>query len=451
MGVPKKTTMAASSVTDAEAPKRAPSSEESRLLGDKGREPAIPKVLMTLHVPRLFGCVHIILMHFGPPLLDRGGVVRGGYVWLQFFFMLSAFGAAHSQMSSAGLRATAESGVWHPDERRLLRRAISVYPTYLVALLLCCFLRCLSMSADGSSADGISADGNSTESCILPKTLILEGLMLQGWFPWGAVTDPTAYNGPDWFVSALTGCWLFESAAIRLGSMACVRAGPGNIPWTGLACVVFYMLVSPVVGYLYTWAYLAEGEVSALSHLHVYFCGTLLACWLHSRADAKLSPLPWLATASTLVLLCLVCVDISWLVTLSWFGADDAQVHSNFKHFNESGVFVLIFGALITGLVGGTDPIARALNRLPDVVNNAARDLAMGMYLLQKPAALAVCLLWNQGRSHLWIDGWPEVTSSWAELGIFFLVTLAGAVAVQYALQKPIARYVQTQLSQRPP
>ena len=151
------------------------------------------------------------------------------------------------------------------------------------------------------------------------------------------------------------------------------------------------------------------------------------------------------------MLLCLVCVDISWLVTLSWFGADDAQVHSNFKHFNESGVFVLIFGALITGLVGGTDPIARALNRLPDVVNNAARDLAMGMYLLQKPAALAVCLLWNQGRSHLWIDGWPEVTSSWAELGIFFLVTLAGAVAVQYALQKPIARYVQTQLSQRPP
>lgn len=164
-----------------------------------------------------------------------------GNVWVTFFFMLSAFGTAHSTVGASGLRNIAESGPWFLAPSKMLRRVMSVYPTYLVAFVLSVSIRCYG---------GASVAVNDT--CILPPQLVIEGSMLAGWFPWKEANSPVNqywYNVPSWFINTLAALWFFEAAVVRLAAASCVRAGKGNVPWSAIVYNLIWLLCSPLAGF----------------------------------------------------------------------------------------------------------------------------------------------------------------------------------------------------------
>ena len=83
-----------------------PPVESSRFVDEKGKPAAdntpkpLDKLFYALHVPRLIGAVHIILGHYRTAeTYDSLSATLGLSVWwVDFFFMLSSFGAAHSRM-----------------------------------------------------------------------------------------------------------------------------------------------------------------------------------------------------------------------------------------------------------------------------------------------------------------------------------------------------------------
>lgn len=419
---------------------RAPPMEGSTLLGSETVVPAnarLPKVMPALHMPRLLGAIHIVFFH----MTHYVTFASAGNSWVTFFFMLSAFGATHSQVASVGLRETAESAPWFPDPLKLLRRWISVYPTYLVAFLLAWLGRCLIMRGLKSS-------------CFHPAQLIVEGLMLTGWFPVYGVTSTIGqhfYNTPGWYVSALAVLWFFEGAVIRLAAKACVQAGPGRIPWYALACTLIWVLCLPFASFPYTWGVrqpqTAITVIPPMQNLHVYFLGSLLACWMHGRADVGLMPFRFAATISSLVLVAFFFFDVKWL------GTDPETLMANkaiiLRLRSGTGALIPVFAALLAGLAGGVDPLAVGLGMLPQVVNDAARELATGVYLLQEP----VCLLFT---TIVMLGKFQAIEGTWVPFGglpffgvyllAYFAVLFVVSALVQYAVQKPLAKFLLAQL-----
>lgn len=391
---------------------------------------ALPKLITSLHMPRMLGAIHVIFYH----VRHYQSFASYGDCWVTFFFMLSAFGAAHSQLAGAGLRKAAESGPWFMHPVKLLRRWISVYPTYLLAFLLAWPLRCVIMQ------------GESTGTCFHPPQLIIEGLMLGGWFPW---TTPVTsvnhhwYNIPGWYVCALAGLWFFEPAMIRLAAIGCLKAGPGRIPLFAIVCTLIWLLCSPFAGFPYTWGP-AGPDMPAFQSMQIYFSGALLACWLHSRAEAGLKPFRFAASISSLILLAFFSIDVSW------FGTDRSLVHGLKTGTN---AMVPVFAGLIAGLAGGADPLAVALNWLPLPVNNAARDLATGVYLFQEPMTHIILLCWTQGKYRVKPGTWISFAGPLLapQLAAYFPALFALAALVHFVVQKPMAKLALDQLVSTPP
>ena len=79
-----------------------------------------------------------------------------------------------------------------------------------------------------------------------------------------------------------------------------LHAGPGAFPLAGVLAVGVYLVCAPTAAFPYTW-----GDSAAATHavqaVHVYFCGALLAAYLHSRADAGYPPFRCAATLAALL------------------------------------------------------------------------------------------------------------------------------------------------------
>ena len=400
---------------------------------------APPKLIMSLHMPRLLGAMHVVMFHFFP--YGWYSYAGSGNMWVTFFFMLSAFGTAHSQVRASGLKKVAESGPWFLPPSKLLRRWMSVYPTYLFAFLLSCFTRCYSKQGG--------------DTCFHPSQLVIEGTMLTGWFPWtnsGSTINSHWYNLPGWYIGALTGLWLFEVAVVRIAALACVQAGRGNVPYFAIVCNVAWLLCSPLAGFPYTWQTPeAITSIPIFNALQTYFCGALVACWLHSRASAGLPPFRFAATISSVLLLGCVFTDVTW------FGQDPHVVAANEKIrrnlIGGCNVQVPLFGFLIAGLAGGADPLAIALNWLPVWLNNAARDLATGIYLLQSPMADIIVQIWQGGQYRVPAGAWLNITKIttlpqfFALLGSLFVV----AFLVHHGVQQTLSALVLSQFTKRSP
>ena len=89
--------------------------EHSGLVDEKGALQSTPvplaKVIYALHLPRLLAAIHIVLGHFTPrPNQYVGGVMDWSVWWVDFFFILSGFGAAHGRYHASNVKAVAEEG-----------------------------------------------------------------------------------------------------------------------------------------------------------------------------------------------------------------------------------------------------------------------------------------------------------------------------------------------------
>ena len=101
--------------------------------------------------------------------------------------------------------------------------------------------------------------------------------------------------------------------------------------------------------------------------------------------------------------------------------------------FDKTDLLLPLHLLLITGLATPTDPLASALGALGPTAASAARDLSLGIYLLQAPALHA---------ARIWA-GWGDTP---AQLFATFTLLILAAAAVHYAVQRPVASATQHRL-----
>lgn len=217
------------------------------LVDEKAAHPAdyeLPKVFEALHVPRLLASFHVIAFHFPISTPWAASICGWGKVWVGFFMMLSGFGAAHSRLVASNLAAIAAEGPVLPSLRTIARRLASLYPTFLVSLLLVLLGRGLAYGDDTFSHNGTIATDNGP--VYGDGKTVLEFFLVRSWLPVVFSGPPAMLNKPDWFISALAFCWLFEPAFIRLAAALCSYAGRGNIPWLAIGSLLVYLLACPL-------------------------------------------------------------------------------------------------------------------------------------------------------------------------------------------------------------
>ena len=232
--------------------------------------------LPALHWARLVGAAHIFLYHCRK--LPHAGYSFGswGCSWVPFFFALSGFVAAHSQLCAVGGGATLPTALrLAPRPLRIGRRLLAVYPTYLVALLLSVALETLPAPLGAAQ---------SVHESVRPE-VIAELLMLQAWLP------GKSYNVPAWYVSALAGLWLLEPCAIRLAEAA--TRTPRRLALAVL-CWLAYAVACPLALFPPLWVHRfplpSWTTPQGAKWLHIWWAGVALAC--ASDAAARWSPRP---------------------------------------------------------------------------------------------------------------------------------------------------------------
>ena len=334
----------------------------------KARE--LPRDVSSIHIVRLLAAIHICYTHTLCPKYDPGAAHYAGS-WLTFFFALSGFGPAYSKLLT-WRRAGGTIGLVQPSQRlsdvprTLLRRWISVYPTYLLALLM-------------SVVAAAKVDAAPWQKPQLWPGLATDALLLQAYFPADVkVLGSNIYNMPAWYVSAMVVLWLLEGPCYALGA-CCARRGWAGLAAGALLCVT-WAIFWPWAAFDPLWRcsenWHSWRDVQGLRYWHCYLAGVLLAFVVHARAERQRPPVVWAATVAVALLAALFSLNLSWV----GLRQPTEWVQTNLIDF--SGLLPL-YCLLIWGLAEGADPLARlfALRPLPLV----GRHLAYGVYVLQSP------------------------------------------------------------------
>ncbi|CAJ1355153.1 unnamed protein product [Effrenium voratum] len=324
---------------------------------------------------RLLGAVHLVMYSYGPSWCS--GFNAWGASWFSLYFILSGLSSAQKKLSFGP-----SGSDWLPQRDLLLKHWALVYPLYLLSLgwvLLNTYL-----------LKGVQA----------PRLLDLafEALML----PEGLLPQRLLYkiNGPNAFFSALAFCWLLEEALFTLGSRAwesgrfCQRgAFVAVVLWTAI-----WPFAAP--GTLVS----LEDNVPALSFIHCYFCGVLLA---HSLHDAQGLAARSSAISASGALLIMVAIFV---------GIGDASMVANWAQF----VLLPLQCMLIYSLGRGQDPVARIFGTWPLPL---VSELALGIYIFQAPGKqLLDALMGWQGPIG---DAWPLKNLRQLSVLLVFLALLA--------------------------
>ena len=204
--------------------------ESTSLLAGTPRK--LAKDVPAIHVLRLLGAVHVVLFHCaavpeGWPSTAFSTFVTWGSSWVPFFFVLSGFGAAYSQVGKVGLQAASSTGPLFPDWRTLMRRALAVWPMVLFAIAVTLPVKTLPGAINFGFTEPLSA-------VHMARQVFIESFMLQAWFPTDFfVMTPYQINGPAWYVSALALAWFYEPLVIRLAALGTVGR-QGAVPVSAL-------------------------------------------------------------------------------------------------------------------------------------------------------------------------------------------------------------------------
>lgn len=434
----------------APAPKPGPAplaNESAPLVKQAGRR--IPREIPALDGFRLFAAIHIVGVHFGPGgYLTTNSWRVWGHCWVPFFFLLSGFGVAHSA-ASRGSQAP-DNAELLPRRATLLRRLLKVYPTYLVCFLLATtrvpmVLHALSRG-EASAGNPLYAPELSHSELVRHYVFaFIEPFMVQAYAP-ATFSAARFVNSPDWWVSAITFCWLTEPVILRVCSYCFTRLGGA----LSVALLMVWVVVWPPVCFPFTWGCspLVTGEapgplytcasfrsgfrhfyaISALMFVHQYACGVLLALVLHARAaDVRTTPLRWGACVACLVLLGTFFIHPSWIgIPVDGAGSDFMLIW-----VKTVGVLLPVHCLLIAGLVEG-DPIAALGQALPRAMA-FSRDISLSIYLVQWPVGLWFTALVSSAQGH-------QVALTYAQfVGLLACIVTSGSI-VTYGVQLPAER-----------
>ena len=171
----------------------------------------------------------VALMHFpvsGP--IGESAVVRGAYLFVDYFFVLSGFVMAHGYgrkiVDGAALR------------NFLFLRLGRIYPLHIAVLGLFVGFEVLRMLVPALRGDGAPPfTGDNSLSALLSNVLLLNGM---------GVEDSLTWNGPSWSISAEMWTYVLFGVGLLL-----LRARL----WIALVCAV---LVCPLVLFLYSPHYM---------------------------------------------------------------------------------------------------------------------------------------------------------------------------------------------------
>ena len=177
----------------------------------------------------------VALHHLALPLnshLDALGLIPNGYLFVDFFFVLSGFVIAANYEK----RLAEGFGVW----RFALLRFGRVYPLHLAVLLALILLR-LAHSASGLGAPSPFQPPRWSADTILANLLLVHSLHLFDFTPW---------NGPSWSISAEFYTYLlFAAAAVALPGRRIVLL---LLPVAGASALALWGLVGSI-GTTFDW------------------------------------------------------------------------------------------------------------------------------------------------------------------------------------------------------
>jgi len=310
---------------------------------------------VALEFARLLGAISIVNHHFqkmGDPVAS---------VWLAFFFIVSGLGTATSRLSSYIFYKDASITFRDtlPSPRVLYRRVASVYPTYLFALAVTVGIDALLRFRNALHLAPVTV-GSVTEEALLMGTVFAKDDFS---FP---------YNYPDWFVSALAFCWLFENAIFYM--VECLHRFLG-----AMVIVVAFVLAYGANCYLMYLGFCCTGNW--WQGLPSYFLGVALAFAIKfEHIPSSLN-----SVAATLAIL---------LMLMFSFGLPpDFRYTAKSMSLYVAAALPVPF-LMVIGLCGTSDPLAKlfALSPLPAL----GTRLSMSMYLLNRPTQIlckSLCIM----------------------------------------------------------
>mmetsp|Transcript_19722 Transcript_19722/g.37081 ORF Transcript_19722/g.37081 Transcript_19722/m.37081 type:complete len:471 (+) Transcript_19722:65-1477(+) len=350
---------------------------------DTSRTEATEKDLSAVGAVRLIGAIHLVCYNFGPA--SWAGFNAWGASWFSLYFVLSGLGSAHLKLQHVSPLS------WLPLRQNFIRHLAIVYPLYLLALCWCCFNTLLLQHQEQTVPH--LAD------------LLLETLMLQSFLPQGIVRR---LNGPGWFFSALAFCWFLEEALFRLGRW-CWERGRLSQKIACLGVLVWVVL----------WPFAAPGKlirlednIPALSFIHCYFCGVLMAYCLHAETRDSAAKSSKISGTGAV------------LISAALFGIGDKATADAWSRF----ILLPAQCLLIYSLVRDSDPLARLCSAWP---LRSISELAIGIYVFQAPAKSML-----DARM-----GWSGQYDLQQLVVLLVLLAIVAALA-QQLLQKPLAQWL---------
>lgn len=204
--------------------------------------------------------VMVVLLHApisGP--FAALGLVRHGWLFVDFFFVLSGFVIAHAYAH----RLADREGL----ERFARSRIMRVYPLHVFMLLLFALFETALLLARGS--EGGAFAGNSS-----PGSLVLNLLMLHGL----GTVNGLGWNYPSWSISAELFAYLVFAvlATVAGRRSAALFAALAALSATGLALAVGHLDTTVAFGWLRC--------------LFGFSCGVVLRTTIWSRSDKRADP-----------------------------------------------------------------------------------------------------------------------------------------------------------------
>lgn len=175
--------------------------------------------IVSHHSLRGIAAILVVFYHMKDISHDRGesidsltGFFSYGYLWVDFFFILSGFILSHvykSRLSKTTLENS--DGVY----KFYLARFARIYPLHLITLL---GLLAIEMSAYQFHPDGADAFTDEKKSV---STFVANIFLVHGW---GIGTQSTSWNIPSWSISTEAACYLAFPPLILLLRRASIAA-----------------------------------------------------------------------------------------------------------------------------------------------------------------------------------------------------------------------------------
>ena len=446
---------------------------------------------------RLLGALHIITCHSGMGwqrrVVDPGGptIFRPTPAcWVGYFLLLSAYGSGASKLR-AGEPFEAWQGwsqSWRtliPSSTVLLRRVMSVYPTYAISVL---------ASVPAAMYWLQVPPANFGWGAVVAELTFLSSYGVS--IPLSAQTAERVHvNQYGWFIGSMTTFWLLEPGLFRL---ACAFHARRRL-LVAVALVVVWVAATPFAGCPLTWGYTPDfmGPLNSfgltLMTVHQYFLGLLLACALHteghkggsrrgddddshgngsshghsnqhrnhhgSSSDGATGGMLFACFAP--VGLLVLGAIFAWEARCNYPSFHRECAHSspvdrwavfhNICWVEWVGVLLPIFACIIVGVVRHpTGGVATALAAPP--LPALGRQLSLGIYLFQNPVArglmpyLGYLPVVPRG-TRTW-RGAPDDSPYYDTAEVFALLVLTTSVAalVSFAVQQPVDRYMASRL-----